>query len=158
MTGAGASSILCDSIDIEVLEKGSVIFANPLAAGDTVECTGTYTLMSDDVENLRRESVVTVEAKDEDGYHVGKSVTKTVPLNQASENTRLIIALSVTTGHACTRLSPALSKCGDPRYQVCFKRCCQCCLICLRLDNALMRRLEHILDICCFLESKRVHI
>lgn len=85
VTGAGASNILCDSIDIEVLEKGSVIFANPLAAGDAVECTGTYTLSPDDVENLRRESVVTVEAKDEDGYRVGKSVTETVPLNQASE-------------------------------------------------------------------------
>ena len=44
-------------------------FTNPLEASETVVCTGTYTLTADDIENLRREGLVTVEAKDEHGYH-----------------------------------------------------------------------------------------
>lgn len=98
---AGASIIQCASIDTEPLGIGYVMFTKPLEVGDTLVCTGTYTLTSDDVENLRRQSLVTVEAKDEGGYHVGMSVTRIVPLDQASINTPLSIASAVTTGHAC---------------------------------------------------------
>lgn len=60
-----------------------MILTDPFVAGATVVCTGKYTLMAGDVENLRRENHVTVEAKDEYGHLVKRAVTKIVPLDQA---------------------------------------------------------------------------
>lgn len=56
----------------------------PLVAGESVVCTGIYTLEAEDVDNLMRESLATVEAKDEYGYEVTSSAADTVTLEQVS--------------------------------------------------------------------------
>lgn len=145
---AGASIIECPSIDTEPLGIGSVIFTKPLEVGDTLVCTGTYTLTSDDVENLRRESLVTVEAMDEEGYHVGMSVPRTVPLYQASNSTPLGIALAVTTKNACnvSSFSLLVQAVTPPRKNLDAVDD-ECCLIWFGDPNAfqlMTRRVEHI--------------
>lgn len=106
-------------------------FTNPLEASETVVCTGTYTLTADDIENLRREGLVTVEAKDEHGYHVGLSVPTIVTLDQARTKCTFEHRIAVTIGQ-CTCLFADLSKRGSPMH---FNFLCPCRLIAFGYQN-----------------------
>lgn len=55
-------------------------------AGASVECTGTYTLTAEDIDNLSRATFVTISAKDQYGYELGASKDDTVTLKQVNEN------------------------------------------------------------------------
>lgn len=61
-----------------------MVLTSPLAAGASTVCTGTYTLTAQDIDNLLRASLVTVEANDQYGYEVEASADETVTLDQVS--------------------------------------------------------------------------
>lgn len=78
------STIKCPA-DVSVEYSGlAVVLTSPLAAGASVVCTGTYTLTAQDIDDLLRTNVVTVEARDNYDYEVEASVTDTVTLDQVN--------------------------------------------------------------------------
>ncbi|CAM9230892.1 unnamed protein product [Scytosiphon promiscuus] len=82
LVSGGTSTIQCPA-DILVEYRGeSLVLIAPLVAGESVVCTGVYTLTAGDVNDLMRESLVTVEAEDQYGYEVVSSADDTVVLEQ----------------------------------------------------------------------------
>lgn len=79
------STIQCPT-DVPVEYSGSaVVLTSPLAAGASIVCTGTYTLTTQDIDNLLCSSLGTVTANDRYDFEVEASVTETVTLEQASK-------------------------------------------------------------------------
>lgn len=100
VSDAGLSTISC-GVNVERKEAG-VVLTSLLAADDSVLCTGTYALTGDDVDNLGRESLVTVSAQDKYGNDVVASVAETVTLEQV----RSVRIISRCT-HCYCRCRPA---------------------------------------------------
>lgn len=76
----GSSTIECNTLS--EVSGVAVIFVHPLAADAAIACTGVHTLTASDVDHLKRESIVTVAAKDEYSFGVTDSVTQTVLFEQ----------------------------------------------------------------------------
>lgn len=87
--------ISCDS----ALENNgiSAIFTDPQEAGATILCTGSYTLTASDVNDLKRESSISVEARDQYNFAVGTSVSETVFLKQVIQYIVVLDSLRATS-------------------------------------------------------------